>query len=159
MINIDDFGCFLNILNNAKNYCILRVSDDEENKRNVLDRIMNDFNLDLSVYEETYEHIYWVYLELGNDDYDNVISKNVGRKFIKYDHVFHTLDNNNDTCYIFEFQRSLTDKRKRGRKSLELLELELEDAISKENYELAAKIKTKIDLKQKTNLNNNNKRK
>ena len=101
--------------------------------------------------------VYWLYASFKKEDFHKQISESFGNKFIKNNPVIliKGLDEKDKRILFVHFELDSLSNEKNKRKTLQELKLNLEEAVAKENFELAQKIKLKIELKEKTTSNKN----
>jgi hypothetical protein len=101
--------------------------------------------------------VYWLYASFKKDDFHKQVSESFGNKFIKNNPVIliKGLDEKDKRILFVHFELDSLSNEKNKRKTLQELKLNLEEAVAKENFELAQKIKLKIELKEKTTSNKN----
>jgi hypothetical protein len=141
------FSMVNNLLKRSNLLNIQRVDDDEE--------LMNTIcgNLEFSGLKNCeiifqYPEVYWCYIELSKEEYTKTVKEIGGLKQIKSSMLFYLNGFNNESLCIYQFVKELVQPGStKKRKTIEELELQLQEAIEKENYEQASKIKTKIELK------------
>lgn len=146
---VETFKNFLEFLLQAKDFEIYIVDTDQE-----LSDTINFFissiedQLDEDKKEETIDwvcgldRIIWCTLWLDHKDYNKILSEWQGREFIKNEQfITNVVNNDNTQMMMVQFIRV---KGKNSRKTVEEFQNELDDAVSTENYEVAAKLKKKI---------------
>ena len=93
-------------------------------------------------YLHQFERVVRLTFVLKNKDFMDVVSEMHSKEFIKHD-IFIKVDEYEDEIYILELVNDKSTKRKR--KTKVELELELEEALDKEDFELAAKLRDRIN--------------
>jgi hypothetical protein len=83
---------------------------------------------------------------LNNSDFMNVTNELGGKEYIKHDVFFKLAQNGNELCILELINDKTTKKR---RKTKVELELELDEALVKEDYKLAAKLRDKLEKMNK----------
>jgi hypothetical protein len=153
MSSDNQFSMVNNLIKRSILLNIQRIDDDKE----LMDNVCS--NLDyagLSNCEIIYQYpvVYWGYIELCKEEYTKTVKEIGGLKQIKSSMLFYLNGFDNNTLCIYQFVKEI-DKpgNNKKRKTIEELELQLQEAIENENYEQASKLKSKINIKL------NNKRK
>jgi hypothetical protein len=150
MINTNVLNNVLEIIQNAVYFQVQRVDLPEvfdlfleEN----FEYIGND-NIDLFMQAK---EVYWLYASFKKEDFHKQVSESFGNKFIKKNNVIliKVLDDKNSKILFLQYEIDSVSNTKHKRKTLQELNLDLEEAVKKENFELAQKIKNKIELKEK----------
>lgn len=118
-------------LSDTVNFFISSIDEEDENKKeDMIDWVCN------------LDRIIWCTLWLDHKDYNKIISEWQGREYIKNEQfITNVVNNENNQMMIVQFIRV---KNKNQRKTVEEFQNELDEAVTAENYEVAAKLKKKI---------------
>lgn len=146
---IETFKNFLEFLLNAKDFEIYIVDGDEELSEtinffisSIEDQLDEDKKDDTIDWVLGLDRIIWCTLWLDHKDYNKIISQWQGREFIKNEqYITNVVNSDNTQMMMLQFIRV---KNKNSRKTVEEFQNELDEAVSAENYEIAAKLKKKI---------------
>lgn len=151
--NDNPFSMVNDLLKRSNFLNIQRVDDNEELMNTICENLEFSGLKDCEIIFQ-YPEVYWCYLELTKEEYTKTVKQIGGLKQIKSSMLFYLNGFNKESLCIYQFVKELEQPGViKKRKTLEELELQLEEAVEKENYEQARKIKSKIDVKL------NNKRK
>lgn len=147
------FSMINNLIKRSNFLNIQRIDDNEELMENMFNNLefagLNNCEV---IYQ--YPIVYWSYIELCKEEYTKTVKEIGGLKQIKSSMLFYLNGFDKNTLCIYQFVKELEQPGNgKKRKTLEELELQLEEAVEKEDYEQARKVKSKIELKL------NNKRK
>lgn len=149
-----DFDGFVNFILISKYVQVLEIYD--KHNKDTMDEIISQypFLLDKNTifYYENFTKIYASYIELGEKEYDEIVptlmeesdvdKTSMKRLPTKYLQILNSEMKN--SLYIF-FIKKVKNKQRRNKKSVDDLHKELSKALSEENYEIAAKIRDKIN--------------
>lgn len=146
-MNDFDLKSFLAFLTKAVDFEIDIVETDESIEN------LYDFFIDNNLYDEddegsvlrslySYDRIISITLWLDREVFSGVVTDWIDKKCVLDDHIIAAM-NDYDTNQ-FVFLEIIKIKKKYSRKTLQELEIELEEAVSCENYELAASLNKKI---------------
>ncbi len=145
-----NLGIFFDIINKSLFFTSVRISDNEEFLNEILDMLTKiNYNVD-SILD--YENIYYSALLLKKEDYVEIIDEFFKDPEISKLEKIITLNYNEgtDTVYIYEIVQEKpedTIKKRKPRKTVEELQEDLNNAVKKEDYEKAAKLREQINKK------------
>lgn len=154
---IEIFKNFLEFILQAK-YFEIYVVDTEQELTDTVNFFISTIESSSKINEDNKEEtidwvlgldrIIWCTLWLDHKDYNKIISEWQGREYIKNEQfITNVVNSENNQMMMVQFIRV---KNKNSRKTVEEFQNELDDAINKEDYEIAAKLKKKIfNLKEK----------
>lgn len=153
-INIYEFTN--NILDNTELFHIERIDNNEDLINEIFNAYLEYVPVLADIAESPIEKFYYIYIELSKENYQQQVMKvkQLGKKVINKEGViFLTPINNNPSQFVLYHYLQIQTSKKRRKTILEL-EIELEEAVKNEKYELAQKIKSKIDLKNRVHNKN-----
>lgn len=128
----------------------IRIDGNEDIINSILDE-MDLYGIDMVDQILGHENVFWIYLELSEADFYKLQLERMKVKDVKADFFYYGITNEKtDTFYLFQIIKIKIPKQ---RKSVEELEIELNQAIKIEDYRAAAALKKDIELKRIKYLN------
>lgn len=155
-----NYQIFEEYLLNTVLFQSIRIDGNEEIINSILDE-MDLYGIDMVNEILGHENVFWIYLELSEADFYKLQIERMKVKDVKADFFYYGITNKKtDTFHLFQVIKVKVPKQ---RKSVEELEIELNQAIKIEDYRSAASLKKDIELKRTKYLNKidkkNNKKK
>jgi hypothetical protein len=155
-INVLDFS--LDIIQKAVYFQVQRIDIIPEMLDAFIDEHIEYINDKVDLFYDAKE-VYWIYGSFKKEDFHKQVSDSFGKKLIRTNSVINIkfLDEKQTKIVFVHYELDSLSSIRNKRKTIHELKLNLEEAIEQENYELAQKIKNKIELKEKitkTNLLN-----
>lgn len=141
----EHFVGFTNLLKKCTEFQVFVASENKDIMDTLLDKI-ETVGVDSS-YLETFDRIYWIIIESDKYNIEDILRKKLGTAYSSHDNVlFFEVNEKQTDIYVFDVHKTKTKNR---RKTMEILNIELADAVKAEEYEKAEKIKKQIEIKLK----------